>query len=43
MVASVKVTFYQGCTVYNLVLCFQSMFYSIMTMKIADPSEPVTV
>jgi len=42
MMASVKVTFYQGPDVYNLVLCFQSIFCSIMTMKIADPSESVT-
>jgi len=42
MMASVKVTFYQGCDVYNLVPCFQSVFCSIMSMKIADPSEPVT-
>lgn len=42
MMASIKVTFYQWCHVYNLVLCFQSMLYSIMIMKIADPSELVT-
>jgi len=42
MMASVKVTFYQGHDVYNLVLCFQSVFYFIKTMKIADPSEPVS-
>jgi hypothetical protein len=42
MMASIKVAFYQGCDVYSLVHCFQSIFYSIMNMTIEGPSEPFT-